>query len=371
MKIGLLPGLRFHSEQYINIINSQKEQLDFKVYSSSPLNKFNNLSKKSYKFIPLPFKIFSRILKINTSVYFKMLDSNIYENLSSYYLNKYNPDIIHAWATFAQKNFSTSKKKLKILERSCPHVISQIKILSDEYHKLKLKYNKPNKIIIEKQLSEYELADKIIVPSQFTKKSFLENGIKESKIEVINLSSNKAIKYSYKKNFKNKLIYGFCGGAIIRKGLIYILKSWEKKKEIEGEELWLRCDKENIKSIPIINDICSKRKDIKIISYSKNLNNFFSSINVLIHPAIEEGFGMVVIESIKYGVPVAITNMVGAIDLIDKKHFLPISLNIEKDITELFKFGSNYYLQISQNIKKDIDKYNSKSSLNKLINIYR
>jgi len=151
------------------------------------------------------------------------------------------------------------------------------------------------------------------------------------------------------------------GGALVRKGLIYLFEAWNKLKEDKNRELWLRCDIKNILAIPKLKKIYENRKDIKIIKYSKNLNNFYSSLDMLIHPAVEEGFGMVVLESIKYGVPVAITNAVGAKDVLSNHDYVLLEKNnISQSIFELLNQDSSYFNKISKNINEtiyqDIDK---------------
>ena len=59
--------------------------------------------------------------------------------------------------------------KTYICERSSSHILYQEKILNDEYNKLGFK-RKINKWIIDRELKEYELADLILVPSNFVKK---------------------------------------------------------------------------------------------------------------------------------------------------------------------------------------------------------
>lgn len=353
MKIALLPGLRFHSDQYINKINKINHQINLKVYSTSPFSKFKGLEKNQYSFTPLPLKILSRISKINIGPKLKEIDAHIYENLVKIKLPNLNPDIIHGWATFSLTSFINNKNKIKILERSCPHVLSQIDSLNTEYKKLNIKYIMPSKKFIQKQLNEYKYADKIIVPSNFTKKSFIKNGINESKIKVINLSSNNKIIKSYKSRNKDKIIFGFCGGALIRKGLFYLLEAWSRLDIKKNRELWLRCNVENILAIPKLKKIYQGRKDIKVIKYTNNLNEFYSSIDILIHPAIEEGFGMVVLEAIKHGVPVSITNAVGAKDVLsDKDYFLLDGLNISNSIFEILNQDRSFFENISQNINQ-------------------
>ncbi len=361
MKIALLPGLRFHSDQYINKINKINHQIDLNVYSTSPFKKFNSLKKSQYVFTPLPLKILSRVTKINIGPGLKSIDASLYEYFVNFKIQNFKPDVIHGWATFSLNSFIKNKNKKKILERSCPHVLSQINTLKSEFKKLNLKYKTPNSKFIEKQLKEYEYADIIIVPSMFTKESFISNGINENKIKVINLSSNNKIMKNYKLKNKDKIIFGFCGGALVRKGLIYLFEAWNKLKEDKNKELWLRCDIKNLLSIPKLKKIYENRNDIKIIKYSKNLNNFYSSLDMLIHPAVEEGFGMVVLESIKHGVPVAITSAVGAKDVLnDDDYVLLENNNISQSIFELLNQDSSYFETISKNINEekyqDIDK---------------
>ena len=78
--------------------------------------------------------------------------------------------------------------KTYICERSSSHILYQEKILNDEYNKLGFK-RKINKWIIDRELKEYELADLILVPSNFVKKTFEEYGL-NNKVCVINFGAN-------------------------------------------------------------------------------------------------------------------------------------------------------------------------------------
>lgn len=353
MNINLFPGLRFHVDQYIKHLSLLNNDNKITLYTSSPKYKLKNIVNYNYRFIPLPFKILSRILKINTNPFYKTIDFEIYQYLAMLIKSNKKNDINHCWATFAYHIFKSNPSNLKILERSCPHIYSQINLLEKAYDKLKIKFKKPSTFSIERQILEYEMADFIIVPSLFSKKTFLDNGVNEKKIKVVNLNSNSEIKYCYKKYNKDKLIYGFCGGAVIRKGLSQLLNAWFKLPEIKNRELWLRINKQNLNIFKDINDKIKKRSDIKFINYQTDMSKFYGSLDILIHPAIEEGFGMVTIEALSAGVPLIISKFVGAIDIIKKDNFICLE---EVDVDEIFKYlnlSKTEIFKLSNNVKKN------------------
>ena len=370
-KIALLPGVRYQADQYLRYIY-QNTNTKVKVFSTAPYFKFRDLKKEDYKFSPQPFKIISKVFGIKLSSGMKYVDSNIYENFLSNSLKKYDPDIIHAHATYGLNTFKKNMKKFKILDRACPHILTQIENLSSEYQKYNLNFSKPNQKNIDKQIEEYKISDKIIVNSKMTKSSFIENGIDEEKIQVVPISTNNKFEYNYKENNKEKKIFGFCGGAIIRKGLIYLIKAWIRNKEEKNKELWLRTDSNSIKSVPFLFNLINKRNDIKILSYLKDMNYFFSSIDALIHPAAEEGFGMTVIEAVKNGVPVISSKNVGVLDIINPDHVIVISENLIDNIHELINTDKEYFVKISKKIKNSINNgyyYNEYPNLSEIYSI--
>ena len=92
-----MPGLRFHSENYLNIdnVNPTKKFL----LTSTPKNFFYN-KNFTYLFIPMPFKIISRIFKLKTHSIFKLIDSILYQLISCVFILIINPKIIHVWGGY-------------------------------------------------------------------------------------------------------------------------------------------------------------------------------------------------------------------------------------------------------------------------------
>ena len=85
------------------------------------------------------------------------------------------------------------------------------------------------------------------------------------------------------------------------------------------------------------------------------MSYFFSSIDALIHPAAEEGFGMTVIEAVKSGVPVIASKNVGALDIIKHDHVIVISDNLIDNIYELINADKKYFEKISKKIESSIN----------------
>ena len=63
------------------------------------------------------------------------------------------------------------KKKIFVCERASSHIVYQDNLLADEYKIHNKKYNRIHNWIIENEQKEYEMADIILVPSNFVKKN--------------------------------------------------------------------------------------------------------------------------------------------------------------------------------------------------------
>ena len=142
------------------------------------------------------FKIvYSKIIFSNIFEYFakKKIVNNAYSNiligLNGYCLN----NLLHA------KNIGYKT----VVDRACPHIIEQKKILFEEINmlpiinKAKIKENFFDGEIVEKMIKEYEVADHILVPSNYTAKSFYAHNL-QKKI-IMNYISNEKI-FIKKKN---------------------------------------------------------------------------------------------------------------------------------------------------------------------------
>ena len=211
-----------------------------------------------------------------------------------------------------------------------------MKILTQEYSKFNKKFT-INYKTWQRELLEYELADFISVPSNFVKRSFIENGIPESKLILnpygVDLSDFKQLK-------KNDNIFRvvFAGGFNIRKGCVYLLEAFYQLDLPESELIHLGNVDEDM------NDIINKykRDNIKFLGSKpqKRIIQILLTVFRFILMSLEEGFGMVLPQAMACGLPVICSTNTGGKDLITQngKEGFIVPIRDVKALKEKIKF---------------------------------
>ena len=375
IKVNILVGARFNGKLVADFF--QRKSIDFYIYSSAPANKWHNpeLPKKKIIFIPLVMKILSRILGVRFSRGVREFDAKLFDFIASLLMRK--SDVLHGWATFSLTSAIKHKKRggYFVLERACPHVLYQEKLLIKESDKLGANYQKTSKKFIDRCTQEYTLADKIIVPSLYTLNSFLEYGVDRSKLELLRLDANfsRSGQIYKSKNSKN-FVVGSIGGNALRKGFVYLIEAWQSL-QIENGTLLLKVTEAELKSIPIIWNKVKIDPTIEIIPYLKKIEDFYMECDVFCLPSIDDGFGMVVLEALACGKPVIATKNVGASELlIDNETGYVVnnrdSMAIAKTIDRLYR-DKNLLNKMSDNALKyytgyQLSKDNFENSISRL-----
>ena len=313
-KILLIPGVRFHSEIYIDLYNKTLINPKIFIVTSSPKYKFKN-KNFNYIFVPFIFKILFRIFSKSEANFFKRIDQKIFSYLVKIIILIINPHIIHSWGGVSSNIFYSSKNKIKILERSSTYLPLQLKILKNESKKLGI-HRKIYQDDIKIFHNELKLANKIIVPSKYVYDSYPKKF--ENKLNIVYPFSNKIYSYGYKKFNKQKKIIGYVGGNIIIKGLIYLYDNYITSNKNDFI-LWLKIDQDNLKNIPFeYQNLILNNKNITICGSNMSMEYFYKSIDVLIQPSVDDGFNMSTIESLSCGVPTYVNTNMGSLEFLKK-----------------------------------------------------
>jgi glycosyltransferase involved in cell wall biosynthesis len=200
-----------------------------------------------------------------------------------------------------------------VVERGSTHMLHQLRLLSEEYARLGLHRIITHPRVVEKELEEYQEADFISVPSQFVKRTFLEQGIPADKLIHNPYGVNLTNFYPVPKEDKIfRIIH--CGNLSVRKGVHYLLQAFAELN-LPDAELWLIGD-----VTPEISPFLQKFSSPAIILQGtfpeRALHRQLSQGSVFCLASIEEGLAMVQAMAMACGLPVIITTNTGGEDLV-------------------------------------------------------
>tara|TARA_Y100000591_G_scaffold330651_1_gene362256 strand:- start:351 stop:1502 length:1152 start_codon:yes stop_codon:yes gene_type:complete len=358
MKISIIVGGRFHAFNLAEQLNKKKylKQL-ITSYPKYFVNKRFEISKDQIKSIYLK-ELVQRSF-INKIYNFNDLLTEYFDLKAKSLLDYKDLDILIGWSSFSYHSFLNIKntKCIKILERGSSHIEFQNEIINEEYLIQNIKPKPISKYIIEKEKKEYELADYIMVPSEFARKTFLEKGFDEKKIIKnpygVDLKEFKSDLSTKQDQNKFRIIY--TGTVSIRKGILYLLEAFNDLK-LEDIELLIIGNiekdlKKNIKKYKFNKNIIFK----KSVNQSE-LRKFYIISHVFITCSIEEGLSMVQIQAMSCGLPVICTVNSGGEEIINDNidgFILPIrdKIKLKEKIIYLYN-NRNICTEMGKKAKK-------------------
>lgn len=273
--------------------------------------------------------------------------SDLYDRIAARYLKPC--DLFVGWSGFSRHTLEKAKGfgAVTILERGSSHIQFQRDILTEEYQRYGAKADLPHPRIVEKELAEYEMADYISVPSLYTKRTFLEKGVPESKIlhvpYGVDLSQFRQLP---KEDNVFRIIH--CGAVSLRKGCHYLLQAFSELN-LPNTELWF-VGSVTDEIVPFV-DLHINEK-IKFFGQQpqNKLNYYYSQANAFVLFSLEEGLAMVQAQAMACGLPIICTTNTGGEDLIEdgkSGYVLPI-----RDVDALKE--KLFFLFENQNVCKEM-----------------
>ena len=295
-------------------------------------------------------EIFSRGLKkLNLSSqkiddYIKL----IFQKMSLNFISEKDINII--WAGNGFHLLKKITNNINIIERHSIHVKNQNKLLIEELNNFNKSYSF-NIENINSQLLEYDLANYIVTPSNYVKKSFFsyQKNYHKTYVNPLGCDLDKFKKVE-KKDKKFRIIS--CGIASYRKGIQYLLKAFiELEKQLDIEWWHLGGVTNEINELIIKTN--SKNIHLKGNINKFDLFKFYSQGSVFVLPSIEDGFGMVILEAMACGLPVICSENTGIKDILTSSgaegYIIPIRNS--ESIKEKIKF-----LYENENIRDEMSK---------------
>ncbi|HTE94233.1 MAG TPA: glycosyltransferase family 4 protein [Bradyrhizobium sp.] len=209
-----------------------------------------------------------------------------------------------------------------IVDHGSLHEAAERRILLNESEKFGfgLSGNSAQSWLIEKEDREFHAADHVFTISKVARRTMVENGVAPEKIFVNHGGVSLAHFYPCGKDDKVfRIIY--CASLIPRKGLHYLLQAYRDlalpKAElwIVGPDLGLR---EDAKFGSLVRGLCTESVFFKGPAPWSNLKTVFSQGSVFVLPSLADAFGLVVPMAMACGIPVIVSDMTGAADLVSE-----------------------------------------------------
>jgi glycosyltransferase involved in cell wall biosynthesis len=217
-------------------------------------------------------------------------------------------DIIHTWPVAAEQTLKIAAKLgiPTVLERTNAHTRYAYETYAREFKRLGVTVPPGheyyyNTDILKKEEKEYELAYKILCPSDFVVKTFLDQGFSREKLVRHTLGFDEKQFYpdNQPRDRKRGLTAIAVGVQAVKKGLHYALEAWLKSPaHIDGTFLIVG------EFLPAYAEKLSgmlSHPSVKVLGFRNDLPELMRKSDIMLLPSIEEGFGLTCIEAMGSG----------------------------------------------------------------------
>lgn len=200
-----------------------------------------------------------------------------------------------------------------ICDRPCSHIRYQNNIVSEEYARWGMRQMVCHPRTIEREEAEYAQADAIVVPSEFSRRSFLSLGVPAEKVHKIpygvNLSRFSPVSAPPEDCFE----VVFVGQVSFRKGIPYLLEAFRrfqhprKRLRVVGPVL--------PEMRRFLSDHLPQNAEVLGPRPQSELSRILSTSHVLVLTSIEEGLALVQGQAMACGCALISTTNTGGSDL--------------------------------------------------------
>lgn len=212
--------------------------------------------------------------------------------------------------------------------------------LENAYHSLKLKPPAVSKRKLERQLETLELADFIWCPSEFVQNSLISNGISKEKtfVNYLGVPIEKFKPFAGKEKKEGIFTILFIGNVGIQKGIQVLLEAVELTN-IDQMEIIFNGGADPLADI-IIESFRTgfSNKKIRLSVDPGDPRRHFEKADIFVLPSVHDSFGISVLEAMAAGLPVIVSDHVGAKEIV-------------KDGGNGFIFSSGNSHELAENIE--------------------
>lgn len=242
----------------------------------------------------------------------------------SRYIRKRGCSIFHGWTTECRNSLKAARGigAKTIVERPAPHPVATRRLLQEEYERWNIPFPREDghrwlrKIDARFRddvvsLEEFELADRVIVQSEFGAESFLSEGFPADRLFVLprGVSLEEYAPRPEEKKETFRVLY--VGMVCVRKGFLDLARAWEEA-DLPGAELWVvgQVHDELAPHLTRFRD----RPGVRFFGHMKGgAARMFSGASAFVLPSLVEGSAKTTYEAMAAGIPVITTKNAGSV----------------------------------------------------------
>jgi glycosyltransferase involved in cell wall biosynthesis len=231
----------------------------------------------------------------------------LHDHLTARWLRRHRDevDLVHGWPCGALETMRTARELglPSVLERPNAHTGYAYEVVRLESRRLGVELPhdhehayKPR--VLEKEEAEYQLADGLLCPSEFTAWTFRQAGYPEAKL-LRHFYGVDTSRFYPGASPDGPFTALFVGVAAVRKGLHFALEAWLRSSaSIDGRFLVAG------EILPDYGRILAPllaHPSVSVLGHCENVPELMRRAHVLVLPSIEEGFGLVCTEAMASG----------------------------------------------------------------------
>jgi len=283
------------------------------LYSATPRSRMRGFDLAIRKrWVPAPVAIFSALTHTRTPLILDELDSTLFDHWAAHMLR--DCDLLLGASTSSLVTGRAAQRMggTYVLDRACPDIRVQQQMMVEEARKVGGTFRTNSPWFVERQVEEYEQADFILAPSDYSRRSYPEHLRK--KVVLTPLYGCSAMVPRAPKPLQSTFVLGVVGGGPLRKGFLYLLQAW-KELALPNAELKIRTSNE-IFTYPVLKQLLSEQSTVSVVGYMADMKDFYADLDAFILPSVDDGFGLSLMEAMASGVPSIATRNCGASELL-------------------------------------------------------
>ena len=222
-------------------------------------------------------------------------------------------DIIHTWPTGALETLKTAARLgiPTVLERPNAHTRFAMEIVQKECDRLGVTLPPDHEHAYDRRKlareeAEYDLATRLLCPSDFVVRTFLDLGFPKEKLarHIYAYDEKRYYPSAEPRDPKRGLTMLFVGVCAVRKGVHFALEAWLKSPASQNGTFLIAGE-----FLPAYEEKLAgmlAHPSVKVLGHRNDVQDLMRKSDLLVLPSIEEGFGLVIAEGMGSGcVPLA------------------------------------------------------------------